>query len=553
MEVWLRIRDDPANLLQLARNPYMLFMLCEVYTELGDLPPNRGELFAEFVETLLVRERIARRDLPARHATLSAEATVLLQHLEEIALRMQMRRPAEAEGGATALPRTEILPALLTERELYLAASANLLSAGSEIRFTHQLLQEYFTARRMQTDIAAGALRAGAIWTPPQWWQRTNWEEATVLLAGLHSADCTPVVEWVADANPDVAAQCIVRGGAILPDATLFRLRAKWLPRLVDVERKPNPEGRANVGRALGRIKLSDGSLLDHRKGVGVVSVPSAQGATLVPDIDWVEVPEEAFQYGEKRKTLDLPTFWIARYPVTYAQFQAFVDTPDGFANPRWWDGLAADNDDRSTPGEQRFRFWNHPRDRVNWFDAVAFCRWLSARLGDDVRLPREEKWEKAARGTDGREYPWGGDDYFAGYGNIDESYPEQRAGPHSLQSTSAVGMYPQGASPYRVMDMSGNVWEWCLTEREKPKRTQLSGRAYRVLRGGSWDDRRDVARGAYRRASPEFRDGDIGFRVVVRLPCWTPLHSDAPRSEALALRLGSPPLGGGAGDDALA
>ena len=369
----------------------------------------------------------------------------------------------------------------------------------------------------MRSDIAGGALRAETIWKHPRWWERTNWEEATVLLAGLYSDDCTPIVEWVADANPDVAAQCIVRSGAPVPDATLLQLRAKWLPRLVDVKGEPDPKGRANVGRALGRIRLSDGSLVDDRKGVGVVSVPSEQGQTVIPDIDWVEIPAGPFLYGETRETLELPTFRIARYPVTYAQFQAFLDAPDGFASSHWWEGLAADDAHRQVPGEQAFKFWTHPRERVSWYDAVAFCHWLSAKLGAEVRLPREEEWEKAARGTDGREFPWG-EAYIPGSANIGETLGGDRT--HYLQSTSAVGMYPQGASPYDLMDMSGNVWEWCLNKYDSPKDVAPGGDARRVVRGGSWDYYRVIARASYRDHSrPDLRDFVVGFRLVCVSP----------------------------------
>jgi formylglycine-generating enzyme required for sulfatase activity len=159
----------------------------------------------------------------------------------------------------------------------------------------------------------------------------------------------------------------------------------------------------------------------------------------------------------------------------------------------------------------------NRPRETVSWYEAVAFCRWLSNRLGYEVRLPIEAEWEKAARGDDARVYPWG-NDYRAGYANIDET--TANAGPSYLKQTTAVGLYPQGTSPYGVMDMAGNVWEWCLNEYENPDRTEPDGDAPRVLRGGSWFGAPVDARASGRdRGLPVVRGFSLGYRVMCSSP----------------------------------
>ena len=246
----------------------------------------------------------------------------------------------------------------------------------------------------------------------------------------------------------------------------------------------------------------------------------------MIPTIEWVEIPGGEFQYGHKDESdnpsqkLTLSAFRISRYPVTYVQFQTFLDDPEGIADPRWFEGMAAKEKERQM-SEQNFKFANHPRETVNWYQAMAFCRWFSWRLGGStdlkkvaewaVRLPTEFEWEKAARGTDGRIYPYEGD-FDAAKGNTQET---------GLGQTSAVGSFPNGASPYGVLDMSGNVWEWCLSDYNNPasdaQRENLHTDNWRVLRGGSWASARDYARAVDRYIGllPAIRLDDFGFRVV--------------------------------------
>ena len=539
---WVKKRARPANLLHLAANPYMLFMLVDVYQAYNHtLPANRGQLFDWFVETLLVRERLLTRDKTTGGAIPQPAGAALLAGLTELAYAMQRRRAGRAgdRSALTTLPPAEAARHL-DERQQYQAASANLLTIGEEVRFAHQLLQEYFAARAMRDRIfssGAGAgvpaapatLNAADIWPPDRWWPPTNWEEATILLAGLYSDDCAPVLEWVAGANPEVAARCIVESGAHTPDATKKRLRALWRPRLTDLRNDPQPEARAAVGRALGRVTLADGAPLDDRPGVGYV----VRAGRTIPDIVWGEtVPagtytiggdKDAFQSFDKRRVkIDRP-YQLARYPVTYGQFHCFVTAAD-FADPRWWAGMPAESEvygqryHLRQMSEQYFKFLNHPRDSVSWYQAVAFCRWLSEKLGYEVNLPHEYEWEAAARYPDGRFYPWGK--------QFDAQKANTSAGDR-LGQTSAVGIYPQGAnSALGLFDLSGNVWEWCRNKFDDPDDDTVDDSGSpRVLRGGSWHNDRDVARAAARvRSFPDYRLPNYGFRLVARRP---PSHHD--------------------------
>jgi hypothetical protein len=505
--LWRRHVRNPRSLVKLASNPFMLTMLFQVWaSEKGELPRNRGDLFGRFINRLLHREGLLMQDAATREWRLKPEGERLLTGLSELAWRMQTERIVEVEdrigdfGVLTVASRAAAIEAVGIDALLKKALDATLLEGGEELRFRHQLLQEYFTAQALQRRLH----RTGAaeLWHADRWWERSGWEEATVLLAGFHSNDCAPVIRWLADAQPETAAQCLLESGAGIADRSglLRGLEAAWLPRLTDTRREPRPEARAAIGRALGRLGL------DSRKGVGL----TAEG---LPDIDWVEIPEGEFIYqkGERRK---LERFLIARYPVTNVQFQAFLDGADGYRQDRWWKGLT---DPDRQPRPPHWSESNHPRETVSWHEAMAFCAWLGYKQRRHVTLPTEWQWERAARGTDGRTYPWG-NQYRAGYANINETY--QSAGPHDIGRTSAVGIYPQGVSPEGVLDLSGDVWEWCLNEYGKPSRTQARGGESRVLRGGSWYSGRDSARAGSRGLPrPGARSGNFGFRVVCSSP----------------------------------
>ena len=506
-QIWREAVKSPYSLMHLAGNPYLLSMLFQVYLRSADLPTNRSALFDDFVHVLLDREHLIDRET----AKVTARGEALLAAVEKLAWALQTRNPREntEEGSVlTALPRAEA-DRILDSQWLNLAASASLLEIDGDVRFTHQLLQEYFTSRGLRDRLGKGVIEATRLWPKDRWWARSGWEESAILLAGCYDQDCTPVLDWLGDANPEVAAQCIERSGAHVPELTLERLRKNWLPRLTDLENDPHPAARAAVGRALGSIRLHD-QPLDNRFGVGLRFDPGKQ--LWLPEIDWVEIPAGPFiyQHGERR---DLPAFLIARYPITTIQFQAFVDDPEGYGNPHWWQGLAKRSEQPAAPG---WPYPNHPREMVSWYEAVAFCAWLSDRIATEIRLPTEQEWEKAARGTDGHDYPWG-NEYISGYANID-AWDE--AGEHTVNQTTAVGIYPQDQSPYGVMDMAGNVWEWSLNTYDNPKDVPIGGNEQRVLRGGSWGYGRDGARASNRDyGDPGSRNYYVGFRVCCASP----------------------------------
>jgi hypothetical protein len=258
-------------------------MLVAVYCETDTLPPNRGALFERFIKMLLARERLADPDT----FEVSIEGSALLKAIGELAWQMMQHLPGDQrqQDVQIAIDKNEIG---LEEQQLKRAASASILETGAQIRFSHQLLQEYFVALGMRERLQRGELDATELWPADRWWERSGWEEATVLLAGLYAADCTPVIDWLRTTQPEVAAQCINECGAKLSDKnkTLEQLRTIWLPRLTDIDKEPHPYARAALGRALGSLKLDDRPL-DNRPGVWGVYL--ANQKQVVVDIDWVE------------------------------------------------------------------------------------------------------------------------------------------------------------------------------------------------------------------------------------------------------------------------
>ncbi len=241
----------------------------------------------------------------------------------------------------------------------------------------------------------------------------------------------------------------------------------------------------------------------DPRPGVGV----DVQGT---PDIDWIAIPGGTVKLEDGAGETKVEPFQMARYPLTNAQFQAFVDAPDGYRDPDWWCKMSKDA--ANAVSEPRFSEPNRPRETVSWYGAVAFCHWLSKRLGFPVRLPTEFEWQQAATGGEPTKlYPWG----------MESDLPLCNSSESRLNRTTVVGLYPDGASKQGVRDLAGNVWEWCLNKHETPDVTNVdTSDQWRVVRGGSWLDPANHCGASYRgqkhdRLSELPRGASIGFRVA--------------------------------------
>ena len=216
---------------------------------------------------------------------------------------------------------------------------------------------------------------------------------------------------------------------------------------------------------------------------------------------EMVLVPAGEFLVGSNESNDEKPphrvyldAYSIDKYETTNALYKRFMDATGPPAPSDWTNS--------------RFNELNQPVVGVSWHDADAYCKWAGK------RLPTEAEWEKAARGTDGRKYPWG-EQWDASRANSTES---------KLGKTAPVGSYPSGASPYGAQDMAGNAWEWVADwydstyYKNSPERNPKgpdSGTS-RVLRGGSWGRYAIYLRSASRSYStPDKRFSDIGFRCA--------------------------------------
>jgi formylglycine-generating enzyme required for sulfatase activity len=191
-----------------------------------------------------------------------------------------------------------------------------------------------------------------------------------------------------------------------------------------------------------------------------------------------------------------LDGYWLGKYEVTFAQYDRYCN-----------EAKIKRPDDESWGRE------NRPVINVSWVDAVAYCQWLSKETGLKFNLPTEAQWEKAARGNDQRKYPWGSGEPGKELANFNRN----------IGKTIPVGSYPVGASPYGLLDMAGNVWDWCSDwyeadyyKNSPPKNPIGPGSGSdRVMRGGSWGSYARSLRCANRYGlGPSDRDVSLGFRL---------------------------------------
>lgn len=313
------------------------------------------------------------------------------------------------------------------------------------------------------------------------------------------------------DAEEGSSVAAWIRVGLLV--APLVVIAGVWTQRGLDVSVTPAEAGTAVPDRAVPEELPGfrpDAWYLPDDELLGFVEIP---GGPFVmgsdPSSDPAAYDIERWSSERPQGRVNVPTFYMGRYEVTVAQFAAFVEDTD---HP------VEEGTLRGPP--------DHPVTSVAWTDALAYCRWLQEKLrgspetptelerrlsdGWRVTLPSEPEWEKAARGTDGRIYPWG-------------SRPRRDRANFGADGTMPVGSFECPECPYPVFDLAGNVWEWTRSPYQSyphdtaDDRENLEEDAVWVMRGGSYQDGPRNVRAAIRGgAAPGVHRPFIGFRVVV-------------------------------------
>jgi formylglycine-generating enzyme required for sulfatase activity len=223
----------------------------------------------------------------------------------------------------------------------------------------------------------------------------------------------------------------------------------------------------------------------------------------LIPAGQFTMGRDDAVPDEQPTHRVSLDAFYIDRYEVTVAQYAKFVESEDSEPPFLWQEARRGPNDENPVLG-------------VDWHDAAAYCRWAGK------RLPAEAEWEKAARGTDGRIYPWGNDPPTPAHANFGHETTKGYA------ALAKVGSFEKGKSPYGVYDLAGNVWEWVADRYdehyyqhspEQNPRGPTTG-PLRALRGGAWNSAPTVLASTNRNANvPSARRSDVGFRCAQDAP----------------------------------
>ena len=609
-------RSEPLQ--DLARTPVMVWTAAVIHALRGELPESRAALYDAYVDILLKHSfKRTRYDTAAVDALVGGEGWPLPDRRHYLTyaafethkmLEAQPERRPAAEGDRhVVVGEDELVDRVLgpyfrdnlgyESREARRRARAFLTLMVERSGLIHETSEGYTIGDHltMQEFLAGCYLGEHYAWEDPEGYAaflaenvgRSWWREVFLLAAGFLAEKpgfaARQFLQQVAGQGdePEGELTALALAGRGLLQLRTRRRRPTWYTKLARqfanrlyqmlyAEPVAAPvEVRQEAGLVLGRLHgyPGEGELRDPR-----FAGPQGLPAFAPIEEGWFWMGEdEGQEYERPRHRVYLDGYEIARYPTTNAMFARFIED-GGYDDERWWteaidDEYWKDGKVQDWMGDwyRRPRYWDDPKWNnpsqpvvgVNWYEAVAYCRWLTATLDDGhtYRLPTEAQWERAARGTfsqdereraargassyigkeraaggtfsqDEREraargslgarYPWG-DDWRTDHCNSEEA---------ELGAASPVGIFPQGAAEGGIQDMVGNVWEWCRDwygedyyahSQDEHNPTGPDQGRYHVLRGGSWGSEGPsrCRCGSRDRYNPRDWDYYRGFRCV--------------------------------------
>ncbi len=504
------------DLQDMAGNPFFLTVMAQLHRLEKPLPDTGAALMDQLVDGILRDSRKA--DDPTQPRPIAADPAKLRSRLETIAfLHRERTATVEREGGKSLPVDIDLLENRLRldpkwtddDRAALIAALRDragiLQSRDSEALEFHYRFEEFLAGCHLTNDaLAEGKTFPKRVIETLE--KQGDYARKTVLWAAGVQAHARKnmqhhvlaLIAALMAKGDDLLAAEIARDARIatwddedVPTSkrTIADLRTK----LLGIRDSAAPAKQ----RALAAAGI--GILGDDRPGVGCTTVAKLE----LPAIEWCKVAAGKFPMGndtapyddEKPRILfDIrEDYRISRYPITVEQYAAFMAAGGYEAEALWtkagWRWLRAERITGPERFDRIFQTPNHPRVGVSWYEATAFAAWLHTqrvalglRDSDRIALPSEPQWERAARHTDAREYPWG------------KAALKDQANWHEvgIGHTSAVGLFPAGKAECGAEDMAGNVWEWCSTRwtdnyRDyQPDENPESDKAG-VVRGGSW------------------------------------------------------------------
>ncbi len=484
---------DSAPIRKLARNPVMLTCLCVVHWNERSLPEGKPDLLAAVLKWLLnAREEIRKvRGYTSEFAEECFKALAMAMTIHEDGKQVivdlawaaeQLTKPFDDILNVSGEERVQREGRRFFEEEMLYSGIVEKYRTG-QLRFWHLNFQEHYAAKALIDR------------SDDKWWKivephlgEQQWFEVLDHLAGC--------LAWTGRYRLDLLVENVLGTAKNSDLASLARvvgILGRLLRILKAYKYQPPPRLGWNKARDM------------------VMEIFTIKGASRVPVEQRIAAAEALGQGGDPRiKPLDpemlpvpgMKNVSLCKYPVTVAEYQKFVDN-NGYGDSQYWDNELCSKKEKegwTEPGswDEQTEHQNRPVTEVSWYEASAYCKWLTAQTKRPYRLPREEEWEKAAINLNG-EYPWGNDAPNLELLNFN----------YNVGNPTPVGIYPAGAAVGGHLDMEGNVWEWILDWHEDG--------SSRVLRGGSWSSKPWLVRSAPRRRNaPVNRSNSLGFRLVL-------------------------------------